>query len=210
MTLNTIPLLVIPLAISLATIRLTFLSWYEREIKYKSSLIISLIVSLIICAVLWYVSPMMSEDLLMMYQVISVTTFFLMIPQLYLLVTWTRKGAQKAFICLSVSAYIMVLWLLFPLAYMLIPKLTPQQKLIASYISGITVGTLLPMGVIEEVEVKDGVVPATTATLALTIADGVTSHIFNFTIYMYPTLQWAMMGVFLIITPIVIRKIVTR
>ncbi len=45
MDLSIIALLIIPLTIDVATIRLSFLSWYERELKYKTSLISAFIIS---------------------------------------------------------------------------------------------------------------------------------------------------------------------
>jgi len=194
LNLSTIALLVIPLTIDIATIRLSFLSWYERELKYKTSLLFSLILSVVLCVTFWFSSTWIPEDLTLTYQVITTTLFFLMFPQLYLLIIWARKEAQKAFLLLAVSAYISAFWLLLPLGYILIPNLDIKGKILASYISGAILGTLFPIGIIEEVRPRDGFITASAATTALSISDAASKYIYNFTIFADIKIQLAIIA----------------
>ena len=192
--LSIIGLLIIPLTIDIATIHLTFLSWYERELKYKTILTTAFIMSVALCTAFWFLSIWMPEELTLTYQVISTTLFFLMFPQLYLLTIWARKGAQKAFLLLAVSAYISAFWLLLPLGYALIPNLDIKGKVLASYISGAILGTLFPIGIIEEVRPRDGFITASAATTALSISDAASKYIYNFTIFMDIKIQLAIIA----------------
>ena len=186
-------MLLLPLSIDISTIWLSFLSWYEREIKYKGILLISFIISSILCVALWFFYTIIPLEYILFYRVIITSIFFLMFPQLYLLVIWIRKGSQRGFLLLAVSAYIASLWLILPIGYSLIPSISLKGKILADYITGVILGTLFAIGIIEEVRPKDGYITASAATAALSVSDAVSKYIYNFAIFTDITIQIAIL-----------------
>ncbi|MGQ4891318.1 MAG: hypothetical protein ACP6IP_02410 [Candidatus Njordarchaeia archaeon] len=183
-------LLFFPLTVNIAAFYLSFLDWYERELKGNTALVYSTIISIIIVGGIFFLGEYISSDLLTIYKVLVTTAFFMFFPEIYLFIAWSRKGANKAFVLLSVAAYTSLLWLLLPLGYSLLPSLSVQTIIIATYISGVILGTLFPIAVIKEIRLKDGFITASAATTALSISDAVSKYIYDFSIFQNIWIQW--------------------
>ena len=181
------------LFLNIGVVWLSFLGWYERELRYQRIFSISLIISLLISLGIYFLSNNIPSDLLYIYYVISTTLLFLMFPEIYLLVVWLRKGSHKSFLILSVASFIAILWVILPIIFYVLPTFTAFTILISVYVAGVILGTLFSVAIIEEVRPRDGYITASAATAALSISDAVSKRIHNFAIFVDIKIQLAIL-----------------
>ncbi len=185
MELSHIALLLLPLGINFAFIRLSFMSWYERELKLRNVLLqgfgLAFLMTIIMGLIIY--TNLISEELSFIYQQIIISAFFLGIAQLVFSLFWIRKGVHTAFLVVTVASYISILWLLFPLIYINILPLNELQILLASYFSGAIIGTILPIAIVEEIRPKEGITTISVATTALSAADAVSKVLIHQSVF---------------------------
>lgn len=173
----------IPLGLNLSVIYLSFLDWYERELRAVKSTLVFYLLSLLAVLVVFYFGGDYLITIENIYRIIVTTIFFLIFPEIYLFVVWIRKGANKSFIVLSVLSYTAILWLILPHVFWLVGVTGAVTIVTATYFAGVILGTLLPVAIIKEVEVKDGFFTASAATTSLTLSDAVSKNLHGFSIF---------------------------
>lgn len=176
-------ILFIPLGLNLSIIYLSFLDWYERELRAIRYILICYLLSLVIVSLLYEFGSVYLSAFERIYTVVATTVFFLVFPEIYLLTAWLRKGAHKSFIILSVLSYTAIFWLTLPSAFLLIGVTGVVMIIIATYIAGVILGTLISVGVIKEIEIKDGFFTASAATASLSLSDAVSQYLQGFSIF---------------------------
>ncbi len=203
-------LLLFPLPISFAFIRLSFLSWYERELRIRKALIIGFFLSIIlVCGLIFVLSKgLIPTVLLMIYNQVVISIFLLGIAQLVYSLFWIRKGVQSAFLVTTVASYISLFWLIFPVVYYLIIPLDALRVLAASYFSGAIVGTLVPIAVIEEVRIKEGLTTVSIATSSLSAADAVSKTLVHQSVFPSYTVQLIIFTLSFVISSYLYKKLV--
>ncbi len=154
-------------------VRLSLLDWYEREEKAGDTLKISMIVGVLVAALFAALMSSVS-DLVMVriYQNLTLASFILSLIILYPFISWMRKKIYSHFYVAVYLAYDIVLWYIFPLFFYYIMGLNIVQTMMANYVTGAVLSTLLATAIMKEMRAKEVILGGLSAvTTAIAIAD---------------------------------------
>ena len=160
-------------SITFCVIYLSFLDWDEREDRVGSILKISLVAGVLIAMVFSAILVGLSDKVLVeIYRELILSTFILTLMMLYPFISWARKQVYSHFYVTVYISYDVLLWFIFPPFFYSVMGLKKIQVVIANYVTGAIMGTLLATAIMREVRAKEvifGSLP--TITTAITIAD---------------------------------------
>ncbi len=152
---------------------LSILDWYVREERISQSLKLGAIIG-IVAGLLFpsIILPLENESLVYIYTQLALAAFILSLMVLYPYISWIRKKIYSYFYVSVYVAYDVVIWFIFPLFYYGVLGLDVNQVLVANYMTGAVLGTLLATAILKEIRTREvilGGLPAITS--AITIAD---------------------------------------
>jgi len=159
--------------INISLLYLSLLDWYKREERVSQSLKLGLIVGILA----GFLFPLLmfgshNQHIVYIYSQLAFASFILSLMVLYPFVSWIRKKIYSYFYVCVYLAYDILLWFLFPLFFYGVMKLDVNEVLIASYMAGAVLGTLLATAILKEIRTKEVILGGLPAiTTAITIAD---------------------------------------
>lgn len=159
--------------INTSLLYLSLLDWYKREERISQSLKLGLVIGILagfIFPILMFGTQ--NSDIIYIYSQLAFASFILSLMVLYPFVSWIRKKIYSYFYVCVYLAYDILLWFLFSLFFYGVMALDVNEVLIASYMTGAVLGTLLATAILKEIRTKEvilGGLPAITS--AITIAD---------------------------------------
>jgi len=167
------PMLAVVFSINICLVYLSLLDWYEREERVSEILRFSVVLGVILAlAVPTIIIILNSQDMAYIYKELTLATFVLSLLTLYPFISWVRKKMYSYFYVGAYIAYDAILWYVFPLFFYGVMNLARNQVLIADYVAGAVLGTLIATAIMREIRTKEvilGSIPA--VTTAITVAD---------------------------------------
>lgn len=165
---------IIAFTIFVLIVYLSTLSWYEREEEesvyrgLKIGVALGFVLSFAIVFLLDAVSP----DIGYVYANFILVSFVLSIIVLYPLITWVRKRIYYYFYLAAYLAYNVLSWYLFSLFLYFVLGMDAVTTIVASYLVGAVIGTLLATAVIKEIRPREIIFGGLSAVItAISIAD---------------------------------------
>ncbi len=160
-------------AVNGSLLYLSALDWYEREGRVediaKGSVVLGILGGFVLSAILLVSN---APDMVYVYWELVLAAFILSLMVLYPYISWVRKKIYSHFYVAAYVAYNIAMWFIFPAFFYVVMGLGRNETIVASYLMGVILGTLLASAIIREIKVREvilGSLPA--VTTAITVAD---------------------------------------
>jgi len=167
--------------VNLSIVYLSFLDWYRREDEAEAmrALKVSAIISMLLTVVLLYaITNIMPDELAILYRDFVLVSFILSIMILYPFLVWIRKKIYAHFYVAAYLSYNILVWFLAPPFLYSVLRLDYFHMIIANYLLGAILGTLLATAIIREIRPREWILGGLPAvTTAISVADFVTRAI---------------------------------